>query len=56
MNQETFERMHQENRMAHEKLTEGIEGFSSALGELEKLLANRLSELGANTRPELATR
>jgi transaldolase len=56
MNQETFERMHQENRMAHEKLTEGIEGFSSALGELEKLLANRLSELGANTRPELATK
>ncbi len=56
MDQETFERMHQEDRMAHEKLTEGIEGFSTALGDLEKLLANRLSELGVNTQPELAAK
>jgi len=42
--------------MANEKLTEGIESFSTALAELEKVLANRLSELGANTRPELATK
>lgn len=54
MNRETFERMHREDRMANEKLAEGIEGFSSALEGLEKLLANRLSQLSANTNPELA--
>jgi transaldolase len=37
--------MHAENRMAHDKLKEGIEGFSKALEDLEKLLAKRLSEL-----------
>jgi transaldolase len=41
----TFEKMHTENRMAHDKLKEGIEGFSKALEDLEKLLAKRLSEL-----------
>jgi transaldolase len=40
--------MHQENRMAHDKLKEGIEGFSKALENLEQLLAKRLAELGAN--------
>ena len=45
MDQATFERMHAEDRMAHDKLKEGIEGFSKALEELEKLLAKRLSEL-----------
>ncbi len=41
----TFDRMHAEDRMAHDKLKEGIEGFSKALEDLEKLLANRLSEI-----------
>jgi transaldolase len=41
----TFDKMHTENRMAHDKLKEGIEGFSKALEDLEKLLAKRLSEL-----------
>ena len=41
----TFEKMHAEDRMAHDKLKEGIEGFSKALEDLEKLLAKRLSEL-----------
>jgi transaldolase len=45
MDKETFEKMHAENRMAHDKLKEGIEGFSKALEDLEKLLAKRLSEL-----------
>jgi transaldolase len=31
--------------MAHDKLKEGIEGFSKALEDLEKLLAMRLAEL-----------
>ena len=56
MDQQTFERMHKEDRMAHDKLAEGIEGFSKSLRELEELLAHRLSELGANTKPELAAR
>jgi transaldolase len=45
IDQATFEKMHAENRMAHDKLKEGIEGFSKALEDLEKLLAKRLSEL-----------
>jgi transaldolase len=45
MTQEIFEKMHAEDRMAHDKLKEGIEGFSKALEDLEKLLAKRLSEL-----------
>ena len=41
----TFDTMHAADRMAHDKLKEGIEGFSKALEDLEKLLAKRLSEL-----------
>ena len=41
----TFDKMHAENRMAHDKLKEGIEGFSEALEDLEKLLAKRLKEI-----------
>lgn len=43
----TFERMHEENRMAKEKLAEGIDGFAKALETLEKLLADRLAALEA---------
>ncbi len=46
MDQATFEKMHNENRMAHDKLKEGIEGFSEALEQLEELLAKRVAELG----------
>lgn len=41
----TFERMHTENRMATDKLAEGINGFATALEALEELLANRLASL-----------
>ena len=41
----TFDKMHAEDRMAHDKLKEGIEGFSKALEDLEVLLAKRLSEI-----------
>ncbi len=51
MDQATFEKMHEENRMAHDKLKEGIEGFSEALENLEELLAKRVAELG---KPEHA--
>lgn len=45
MDQAAFENMHAEDRMAHDKLKEGIEGFSKALEDLEKLLEKRLSEI-----------
>ena len=45
MDEATFEKMHAEDRMAHDKLKEGIEGFSKALEDLEKLLAQRLHDL-----------
>jgi transaldolase len=45
MDKATFEKMHAEDRMAHDKLKEGIEGFSKALEDLEQLLAKRLAEL-----------
>jgi transaldolase len=48
MDKATFDKMHAENRMAHDKLKEGIEGFSKALENLEQLLAKRLTELGVN--------
>ena len=41
----TFDKMHAEDRMAHDKLQEGIDGFSKALEDLEKLLETRLSEM-----------
>jgi transaldolase len=40
-----FDRMHAADRMATDKLKEGIEGFSAALVKLEALLARRLAEL-----------
>ncbi|MDE1176844.1 MAG: transaldolase [Edaphobacter sp.] len=45
MDKATFDKMHATDRMAHDKLKEGIEGFSKALEELEKTLAKRLSEI-----------
>ena len=41
----TFESMHAANRMATDKLAEGISGFATALEALEKLLAERLASL-----------
>lgn len=41
----TFDRMHAENRMASEKLAEGIDGFTKALESLEGILAARLASL-----------
>ncbi len=40
-----FDAMHAADRMATDKLKEGIEGFSAALVKLETLLAKRLAEL-----------
>jgi transaldolase len=41
----TFETMHKANRMASDKLAEGIDGFAKALVTLEELLAARLATL-----------
>jgi transaldolase len=40
-----FDRMHAADRMATDKLKEGIEGFSAALVNLETLLAKRIAEM-----------
>lgn len=47
MSKEVFDKMHNENKMANEKLAEGIKGFSEALVELETYLESRLSQLAA---------
>ncbi|MCF6250672.1 MAG: transaldolase [Methylococcaceae bacterium] len=43
----TFDKMHADDRMATDKLAEGIEGFEKALVSLEELLASRLEKLTA---------
>jgi transaldolase len=45
MDKATFDKMHAEDRMATDKLKEGIEGFSKALEDLEKSLEKRLVEI-----------
>jgi transaldolase len=52
----TFDKMHAADRMAHDKLKEGIEGFSKALEQLEQLLAKRLSELEAGAAKPVGAR
>ncbi len=54
MDEQTFEKMHAADRMAHDKLKEGIEGFSEALENLEQLLSKRLSELRASEEKTVA--
>jgi transaldolase len=44
-----FDKMHAADRMATDKLKEGIEGFSAALVKLESLLAARLAALESRT-------
>ncbi len=41
----TFDKMHAQDRMAHDKLKEGIEGFSKAIEDLETMMTKRLSEI-----------
>jgi transaldolase len=41
----TFDKMHAADRMANDKLKEGIDGFSKALEDLEQMLAKRLHEI-----------
>jgi transaldolase len=45
MDEATFRQMHDADRMAKEKLDEGIKGFSKALETLEEFLSTRLTQL-----------
>jgi transaldolase len=45
MDEATFRAMHAEDAMAKDKLAEGIEGFSKALVQAERLLGDRLDAL-----------
>jgi transaldolase len=48
MDKDVFVAMHAADRMATDKLKEGIEGFSAALVKLEGMLATRLAQLEAH--------
>lgn len=50
MDKAAFEKMHSEDRMASDKLDEGIKGFTKALENLEQLLTERLVNLGADSK------
>ncbi|MGH7899471.1 MAG: transaldolase [Candidatus Binatia bacterium] len=50
MDEATFRSMHDKDRMAKEKLDEGIQGFSKAIVALEKLLTERYDAAQGKTR------
>jgi transaldolase len=50
MDKAMFDKMHQSDRMASQKLAEGISGFSKALETLEKLLSNRLARIDSESK------
>jgi len=52
----TFNKMHAADRMANDKLKEGIEGFTKALVELEQLLSKRLAELESQSPKPVGAR
>ncbi len=51
----TFDKMHAADRMASEKLDEGIKGFTKALVTLEQLLTKRLAQLEAGAKVGVAS-
>lgn len=46
----TFRKMHEADKMANDKLAEGIAGFTKAIEQLEKFLGDRLDSLGSPER------
>ena len=50
MDEAIFRKMHTEDRMASDKLEEGIQGFTKAIIALEKQLSDRLEALGSPER------
>ena len=53
MDKATFDKMHAADRMATDKLSEGIAGFSKALEHLESVLAKRITEMESVGEPAL---
>jgi len=47
VNEATFRAMHEKDRMANDKLDEGIKGFSKAIVSLEAMLTERLKSLAS---------
>ena len=56
MDEKAFRAMHEQDRMAKEKLDEGINGFSKAIVALEKLLAERVAALHGKAKAGDAAR
>jgi transaldolase len=56
MDEATFRKMHDVDRMAKEKLDEGIQGFSKAIVALEKLMAERIKALDGKAKVGQAAR
>jgi transaldolase len=54
MDRATFDKMHAADRMANDKLSEGIAGFSKALVNLETMLAQRITEMKEVPEPAMA--
>jgi transaldolase len=54
MDKATFDKMHAADRMANDKLAEGISGFSKALVNLETMLAKRITEMEEEAMPAMA--
>jgi transaldolase len=50
MDEAAFRKAHDTDRMAKEKLDEGIQGFSKAIVALEKLLAERHAAMQGTTK------
>ncbi|WP_107667175.1 transaldolase [Cyanothece sp. BG0011] len=50
MDKATFDKMHQEDKMAYDKLDEGINGFTKALETLEEMLKDRLTRIEGETK------
>ena len=51
----TFRKMHDADKMANDKLAEGIAGFTKAIEQLEKFLGERLDALGSPERAKART-
>ena len=54
MDRATFDKMHAADRMATDKLSEGIAGFTKALENLETMLARRITALDEQPEPAMA--
>jgi transaldolase len=54
IDRDTFDKMHAADRMANDKLDEGIKGFTKSLESLEQLIAKRLAQLESGAKVGVA--